>query len=321
MIDKIRFSKKNLSENEIKKIVLTSRLQSYDADGLKHYNNQRTKNFNGGMFIKIDTDKTLKIEGSLHKYNTFLKCKQLNNFDSFTMPQAKETLLKLIENLGIEIENVTVNFYEIGLNIVANIEPKELLKSIYSIGDFDKEKLFYINAKYKNESVITTQFHKDFRLVYKVYDKIFEMQDKQKTLPNDKTIIRIETEHKRIENTLLIDFFIDANLKRLQTSFFNHWDKLNFLVEIVAPKKTSISKIELAKVLYKKSKSEVLAEIFKQYKNNTMSIKIYYTLKRFVDNWENEKTNFVPTKSLIFSHWEKLYNTEKQKYNNAIKLK
>lgn len=321
MIDKIRFSKKNLSENEIKKIVLTSRLQSYDADGLKHYNNQRTKNFNGGMFIKIDTDKTLKIEGSLHKYNTFLKCKQLNNFDSFTMPQAKETLLKLIENLGFEIENVTVNFYEIGLNIVADIEPKELLKSVYSIGDFDKEKLFYINAKYKNESVITTQFHKDFRLVYKVYDKIFEMQDKQKTLPNDKTIIRIETEHKRIENTLLIDFFIDANLKRLQSSFFNHWDKLNFLVEIVAPKKTSISKIELAKILYKKSKSEVLAEIFKQYKNNTMTIKIYYTLKRFIDNWENEKTNFVPTKSLIFSQWEKLYNTEKQKYNNAINLK
>ena len=306
MIDKIRFSKKNLSENEIRKIVLTSRLQSYDADGLKHYNNQRTKNFNGGMFIKIDTDKNLKIEGSLHKYKTFLKCKQLDNFDSFTMPQAKETILKLIQNIGLDIENVIVNFYEIGLNIITDVNPKELLKNIYSIGDFDKEKLFYINAKYKNESVITTQFHKDFRLVYKVYDKIFEMKDKQKLLPTDKIIIRIETEHKRIENTLLIDFFTDEHLKRLQTSFFNHWDKLNFLIEIVAPKKTSISKIELAKVLYKKSKSEVLVEIYKQYKNNTMTIKVYYTLKRFIDNWENEKTKFVPTKSIIFSQWEKI---------------
>lgn len=320
MIDKIRFSKKNLSECEIKKIVLTSRLQSYDADGLKHYNNQRTKNFNGGLFIKIGIENTLTIEGSLHKYATYLKSKQLNNYDSFTMHQAKETLLKLIENTGFKPENVMINFYEVGLNIVTEIEPKELLKRIYSIGDFDKEKLFYINPKYKNESEIITEFHKDFRLVYKMYDKIFEMQDRKKTFDFEKNIIRIETIHKRVEKTLLIDFFTDANLKAVQKAFFNHWDKLNFLVEIVAPSKTNIAKIEFAKVLYKKSQSEVLKEILEQYRNNTISRKIYYNLKKFIENWETEKIMFKPTKSIISSHWERMYNTEKQMYNKKINI-
>ncbi|OWP81647.1 hypothetical protein BWK63_05015 [Flavobacterium covae] len=320
MIDKIRFSKKNLSECEIKKIVETSRLQSYDADGLKHYHNQRTKNFNGGMFIKIDTDKSLKIEGSLHKYSTYLKNKELNNYDSFTMPQARVTMINLINKTGFNPENVTVNFYEIGLNIVTDIEPKEILKSVYSIGDMDKEKLFYIDPKFKNQSQVITEYHKDFRIVNKVYDKIHEMRDNKKKPPNGIKIIRIETIHKRVEKTYLIDFFTNENLKRMQTVFFNNWDKLNFSIEIKAPPKTSMFKIELAKVLYKKKPFEVLSEILEQYKNNTISIKIYYTLKRFIENWENEKINFTPTKSLIFSQWENLYNTEKQMYNKKINL-
>lgn len=315
MIDKIRFSKKKLSETEIKKIVTTSRLQSFDADGLKHYNNQRTKNFNGGMFIKIDTDKSLKIEGSLHKYSTYLKSKELNNYDRFTMLQAKTTLLRLIENTGFDATNVMINFYEIGLNMIIEIEPQDLLKGIYSLGDFDKEKIFYVDPKFKNQSQKITESHKDFRLVYKVYDKVHEMRDNKRELPENIKIIRIETIHKRVEKTLLIDFFTDANLKRVQKNFFDHWDKLNFSVEIVAPPKTNVSKIELAKVLYKKNEAVVLKEILEQYKNKTMSIKIYYTLKRFIENWKNEKINFVPTKSIIFSQWEKIYNSEKQIYS------
>lgn len=318
MIDKIRFSKKNLSEPEIIKIVELSRLQSYNADGLTHYNNQRTKNFNGGMFIKIDTDKSLKVEGSLHKYNTYLRCKALNNYDRFTMCQAKETVIKLINNTGIDPNNIMVNYYEVGINLITEIEPKELLKNVYSIGDINKEKILYVNPKYKNESVKSTELHRDYRLVYKVYDKIFEMKDRSKAVPNNRKIIRIETEHKRVEKTLLIDFFKNENLNKIQRIFFDNWDKLNFFIEIVAPKNTSLSKIELAKVLYKKNRLEVLNEFKEQYKNNTMSIKVYYTLKRFIENWDNEKTTFLPTKSLVFSLWENIYSTEKQIYKENI---
>lgn len=314
MIDKIRFSKKNLSEPEILKIVALSRLQSYNADGLTHYNNQRTKNFNGGMFIKIDIDNCLKIEGSLHKYSTYLRSKELNNYDRFTMCQAKETVLKLINNTGIDPNNIMVNYYEVGINLVSEIEPKELLKNVYSIGDLDKEKVFYIDHKFKNQSQMITESHKDFRIVSKLYDKIHEMRDNRKTPPPNLKIIRIETIHKRVEKTLLLDFFKDEKLNKIQRVFFNNWDKLNFFVEIVAPKNTSVSKIELSKVLYKRNRSEVLREIKEQYKNKTMSVKVYYTLKRFIENWDNEKISFKPTKSLIFSQWENMYNTEKQEY-------
>ena len=139
------------------------------------------------------------------------------------------------------------------------------------------------------------------------------MQDKKKDVP-DLKIIRIETVQKRVEKTFLIDFFTDANLKRLQNIFFEKWDKLNFLVEITAPPKTGTAKIELAKKLYKKSKSDLLNEILIEYKNNTKTIKSYYTDKRFIENWGNEKIHFIPTKSKVLLKWEKMYNTEKQNY-------
>jgi hypothetical protein len=146
------------------------------------------------------------------------------------------------------------------------------------------------------------------------------MVQQKKAVPNDK-IIRLETIHQRVEKTFLIDFFTDANLKRLQNNFFDNWDKLNFQIEIVAPPKTSLSKIGLAKLLYVRKPIEVLSDIKKEYKNNSMTIKTYYTSKRFIENWENEKINFVITKSLILSMWEKLYNTEKQIYTQSNSFK
>ena len=311
MIDKIRFSKNNLSDSEIKKIVDINHLATHNTDGIKHWHNDRTKNFNGGLSIKIDKTKTLLIEGSLHKYSTFLALKKLDNFDVFTMVQAKETYLKMIKNIGFEPINAMVRDYEIGINIVTDIEPKEVLKNIYSIGDLTTEKKFYIDPKFKKESQITTETHKDYKVFHRSYDKIHEMLDAKKDVP-DLKIIRIETVQKRVEKTFLIDFFTDANLKRLQNTFFDKWNKLNFLVEITAPPKTGTAKIELAKKLYKKSKSDLLNEILIEYKNNTKTIKSYYTDKRFIENWENEKIHFVPTKSKVLLTWEIAYNNEKQ---------
>lgn len=320
MIDKIRIIKKDLKLNEIETIVSKSRLEHFNTNGLKHYNNGKTKNFNGGLFIDISKENKLSITGSVHKYATYLKSKTLDNYDSFTMAQAKETILKIIENIGFNPEKATINYFEVGLNIVVEIEPKELIKRVYSIGDFDKEKIFLIDPKYKNQSQAITIYHKDFRIVYKVYDKIHEILDNRKEPPTGLKIIRIETVHKRVEKTQLTSFYNEANLMKLQKEFFNYWDKLNFTPEILAPPKTHTSKIEIAKALYKKSQSEVLHEILEQYKNNTLSRKIYYNQKRFIENWETEKTSFKRTQSLVSSIWRKLYEIEKQIYNEIKKI-
>lgn len=315
MIDNIIMIKKNLSDVEIKQIVKTSRLLEQSVNGLKAYNNGTTKNFDGGFFIKIGTDKTLKITGSLHKYYSFLNTKSLTNFDSFTMHQAKETIIKMIENIGFEPENTNINFFEIGLNLAVNVEPKNILKSVYSIGNDATEKLFFINAGYKQKRHINTITHRDFRTYHKMYDKIFEMNDRKKQPPNDIKIIRIETAHRRVEKTLLLDFFKNENLQIIQNRFFSNWDKLNFYNDIDAPTGTHKSKIELAKEIIYKGKNEVLIKYLEQYNNNVLSIKMYYTIKRFIENWENEKFKYKSKKTEIFTYWETVYNTEKQIYN------
>lgn len=321
MIDKIKIIKRNLTPVEIETIVNKSGLEHFDTNGFKHYNNGRDKNFNGGLFINIGIDKKILISGSVHKYATYLKSKTLDNYDSFTMEQAKETLLEIIESTGLNPEKATVNYFEVGLNIVTTIEPKELIKRVYSIGDLDKEKQFFYHAKFKDKSQKTTIYHKDLRVFYKIYDKIHEMLDNRKQPPEGLKIIRIETVHKRVEKTDLIRFCTEQNLKKLQNDFFNNWDKLNFLHEIIAPPQTHTSKIEISKALYKKSQSEVLKGILEQYKNNTISKKIYYNLRTFILNWETEKTSFKPTKSLLCIQWGNFYNPQKQIYTkqNIIK--
>ncbi|PTD14378.1 hypothetical protein [Flavobacterium columnare] len=313
MIDNIVMVKRNLSDTEIKQIVKKSRLQEQSVNGFKHYDNRLTKNFNGGFFIKIGIDNTLKINGSLHKYYSFLQNKTLTNYDSFTMQQAKEAVISLINSIGFTPENTTITFYEIGLNIIVSENPKLFFEAIHSIGNFENPKMFFINPKYKDGRMIVTEYHKDYRLYHKVYDKIFEMQDKRKVTPESLNIIRIETVHRRVERTMLIDFFKNDNLKQLQTKFFNEWDKISFEKDINAPNGTHTSKIDLAKNIIYNGKNTVLRKAHEQYKNGTLSLKKYYTIKKFIDNWETEKFNYVLKNKLIFTIWENLYNSEKEK--------
>ncbi|MBF7093594.1 hypothetical protein IUY40_18850 [Flavobacterium sp. ALJ2] len=318
MIDNITMIKKSLSEAEKNKIIKNSRLQEQSVNGLKHYDNRTTKNFDGGFYIKISTDNILKIAGSLHKYYSFLQNENLTNFGGFTMKQARETFLKLVENKGIEPDNMIITFYEIGLNLKTDIKPKEIIENIYSIGGLDNEKVFFINPNYKNKSHINTETHRDYRVYHKVYDKVFEMQDKKKPLPNDKNIIRVETVHRRVEKTIAIDFFTDENLNRLQKRFFSTWDGLNFDNDIEAPAGTHKSKTELAKAIYRKGKHIVLNKHTEQYKNKALPKKMYYNAKRFIDNWEIQKNSFQFKKTKICTHFEKTYMIEKQIHSDFI---
>jgi hypothetical protein len=234
------------------------------------------------------------------------------------MPQAKETILQLIDNIGFEPLLSKIVYYEIGLNLVINIEPNKILQNVLSIGNLNTEKAFYFNARYKQKTHVNTLTHRDFRIYHKMYDKIFEMIDNRKLPPVNKNIIRIETVNRRIEKTFLSDFINDENLNQLQTRFFNHWNGLNFHNDIEAPPGTHKSKIELAKEIIYTGKNEVLKKYYNQYKNGVLSMKMYYSIKRFVENWETDKFKFVSKKSQICAYWEKVYNTEKQLYTGKI---
>lgn len=321
MIDKIRFSKKNLTDSEIANLVQKNNLDKY-VNGLEvSYNNLKLKNFTGGWYIRIDAKKNLIIDGSLHKFYNWNFTQKLDNFNRFTMHQAKETFLLFIELIGLNSTGVTITNFEVGINVITNFEPINFLDNVRSIGDFDNEKILYINPKYKERKFLTTEFHKDYRIVFKAYDKIFEMNDRKKAPPEKTNILRIETVHKRCEKKYLIDFLNIENLKKVQNSFFYGWDKLNFFVEAKAPKNTSQSKISLAKNLFNKTPTIILDNLKQSYNNGGVTIKSYYTQKRFIENWEIEKTNFEPTKTLLCKKWEILYNTEKQIHSENLSVK
>lgn len=312
MIDNITMVKRTLSETEKKTIIKTSRLVSNSLNGLIYYDNRVTKNFTGGLFIKIDPSNRLKITGSLHKYFSYLENGSLTNFDSFTMTDVKETFEKLILNTGISPDKVEITFFEIGLNIKLPIESKTVLEAIHSIGKH-KEKSFLIDANHKEARQITTERHRDYRIYFKVYDKVFEMLDKHhKRTPTGINIIRIETVHRRCEKLYLNDFFDLEFLHRLQNSFFNEWDKLNFYNDIDAPKGTQRSKIDLIRNIIYKGKNEVLKQYKSQYENNALTKRQFYSVRDFIENWEAIRHEFDIKNSKIVPFWQTAYGIEKQ---------
>lgn len=311
MIDNITMIKKTLSEIEKKNLIEKSRLECQTLNGLPYYDNRKTKNFNGGVYVKICTKNSLKITGSLHKYHSYLNSKSLTNYDSFTMRQAKETFEKLINNFGINPEKTNVTFFEVGINLKFDIDVKTILEKVHSIGQM--EKLFLIEPKFKDSRQITTGTHRDYRIHFKMYDKIFEMKDSRQYRPNfDYNILRLETVHRRVEKTLLTDFIKMQYLIMLQNEFFNHWDRLNFYSDINAPKGTTRAKIELVRNIIYNGKNEVLKQYKSQYDNKALTKRQYYFAKAFIDDWDNQKNDFSLKNSQIVPIFKSSYNLEKQ---------
>lgn len=305
-------TKRTLSEVEKKNIIKSSRLVCNSLNGLIYYDNRTTKNFTGGLFIKIDSSNKLKITGSLHKYFSYLENGSLTNYDSFTMYDVKVAFEKLISSTGINPDRVEITFFEIGLNVKLPIETKPVLEAIHSIGKH-KEKPFLIDANHKEARQITTERHRDYRIYFKVYDKVFEMLDKHhKRTPTGINIIRIETVHRRCEKVYLIDFFDVKFLNRLQNSFFNEWDKLNFYNDIAVPKGTQRSKIDLIRNIIYKGKNEVLKQYKTQYENNALTKRQFYSVRDFLENWEIIRHEFDIKNSKIVPFWKNAYSIEKQ---------
>ena len=313
MIDLIRFSKKNISEQEKVLIIAKSRLVvRYDKDGFKCYENGKIKDLQGGLYIGIDAKNDLKIEGSLHKYYSFVSTGKSSNFDTFTMCQAKETINKIINSVGFEPTNTLVNHYEIGMNLDFKLDVLTFINKVYSIGTDATEKKLYIHPKYRKERLKTTETHANFRTSYKIYDKIFEIIDKRGNVPNDKNIVRIETVFNRVQKTTLLHFFDAANLKKMQNTFFNKWDNLNFDFDVVAPKGTHQSKIAIAKELMLNGTELVQAKYRRQAENGAVSPKMIRNIDAFINNWKSTQYDFKTEQTEIEKIWAKRYNIEKQ---------
>jgi hypothetical protein len=318
MIDYLTLTKRKITDLEKTKLISKNGLLEQMTGQKTYFDNSFKYNFEGGIYIKIDRDNKLTIKGSLHKYFNFLETKKMFNDNRFTMYQANETLLKLIENTGFESNNMFVTSYEVGANIQVETDPKTILEQITSISVFDdlsNKKEMFVNASYKDKRHITTYKHRGIRVYYKMYDKYFEMQDKRKPTPNDKHLIRIETVNKKTEKTLLVDFMTIENLHKIKKQFIKKWNNLNFDFVIDAPKGTHNNKRNLAKEIILTGKQTVIENYKLQKLERKIPTKIYRNIIAFCNEWELIKNDFQITQSEICIKWANSYSAELQKLN------
>lgn len=312
MIDLITLVKPNLTELEIAAIVEKNSLQTNSNDGQVYYDNINTKNLvqQKGVYIRIETNRKLKLETSLHKYYNEITSNQRNNNNPFSMSQAKQSIYHLLGEKSISPNSLRVYNCEIGLNLNMAKDCRPYLDKIKSIGTIGNEKTLYVNPRYKDERVKTTIFHTHTRKYFKAYDKTFESKEKKRKIIPDGNILRIETVYRRMEKCQVIDFFDPDNLKKMIETFFRDWRTLQFEKDIITPKGTGRAKQHLCFEIINKGKETVLTQAKERHTNGTLSDWEYRNIREFITNeWDILK------KEITF-----IQSDEEKEYRHLIKI-
>lgn len=292
MIDFITLVKAGLSDEEISSIVEVNSLQTNSKDGIVFYDNMNTKNFiqQRGVFIRIETNQKLKMECSLHKYFNEISGGERNNLNLFFMSQAKRSVYDLLLEKGVNPADVRVYNVEIGLNLNVTKDCRVYLDKMRSIGSAGNEKQLYVNARYKDERVKTTVFHKHTRKFFKVYDKVFESMDKKRKYIPENNILRIETVNRRLDNCTVADFFSSDNLDKMVEAFFRDWRTIQFEQDIITPKGTGRAKQHLCLEIMEKGKDAVLKQAKERHSNGSLSDWEFRNTREFISKeWDTIK--------------------------------
>jgi len=293
MIDLILMNNSGISENEISLFVDKNRLQTNSKAGALYYDNEILKLFDG-FYLRIETGKgnRLKLECSLHKYFNHVRNNRLTNFDIFSISNSKNTIELLTQRTGIELNNMLVTYYEIGLNLYLTKDCINYIDKMQTIGILENKKPLYVNPKYKNERLKTTVFHRDIKKVHKVYDKVFEMKDKKRTdePPEHPNILRIETTQRRIEKTTVSDLLKPQTINKIIDQFLKDWRTVQFDRIIEAPKGTHQRKIDLINSIIKNGCDLVLSQARESLKTGNLTEKRFRDIREFIQNdWQTFK--------------------------------
>jgi hypothetical protein len=316
MIDLITMNKNGLSENEIFQIIEKTHLQTNSKAGVNYYDNERMK-FADGYYLRIETNKTnrLKLECSLHKYFNKIYYNRQTNYDLFTFGNAKHTIDLLTQETGIEIKELKVTYFEVGLNLILSKDCSDTIDRMQTIGILENKRPLYVNPKYKNERLKTTVFHRDIKKVFKVYDKVYEMKDKKRIdYPKDTPyILRIETTQRRVERMTVVNLLEPETINKLTNQFLKDWRTVRFEQIIEAPKGTHQRKIDLSKEIIKHGIESVLNKARERLKNGDLTEKRFRDIREFIQNdWHTFKQTikFIRTNE-EFEFRDTLYKTLK----------
>lgn len=292
MFDLITIVTPPLSDEKINHIVWRNGLQTNSRDGVVYYDNIDSKNLKQqkGIYLKIERNRKLKAEGSLHKYYNEVIRNERTNYNMFTMSEAKTAIKQLLHEKGIDEADARIYNYEIGLNLNLSKDCIAFLKKIKSIGTIASEKLIYVNPKYKDERDKTTEFHTHIRKYFKIYDKVFEsIQKKRRDIPSG-NILRIETVNRRVAKGSVKDFFSPDSLQKLVENFFRDWRTIRFKQDIITPKGTGRAKRQLCIEILEKGRDAVLDESKEKHNNGSLTDWEYRNIREFINNeWDDVK--------------------------------
>lgn len=311
MIDLITLVKQ-LQDDEVSLIVERNDLQTNSKAGIVFYDNMDTKNLSQqkGVFIRIETNQKLKVETSLHKFFNEIAGRERNNINLFSMSDAKRTIDQLLIEKHIKADDLRVYNFEMGLNLNVSKNCRSYLDRMKSIGSVGNEKQLYVNARYKDERMKTTVFHKHTRKYFKVYDKVFESMDKKKKYIPDENILRIETVNRRLDNCSVADFFSPANMDKLVETFFRDWRTIQFEQDIITPKGTGRARQHLCLEIMNKGKDAVLKQAKERHGNGSLTDWEYRNTREFIVNeWDTIK------KSIRF-----IQSDEEQEFRQLMKV-
>lgn len=317
MIDLICMNKTGLSEKEVIKVVEKNHLQTNSKAGVLYYDNERVK-FIDGFYLRIETRKNrqLKIECSLHKYFNYIITNKQNNYNLFSFSNAKNTIELIKEKTDIDLTNLKVTYFEIGLNLFLSKDCREYIDKMQTIGTNENKRSLYVNPKYKNERLKTTVFHRDIKKVYKVYDKVFEMNDKKRTdTPTEHPyILRIETTQRRVEKMTVFDLMKNETIKKITEQFLKDWRTVQFEQIMEAPKGTHQRKVDLCKEIIKNGTEQVLNHAKERHKTGDLTDKRFRAIREFV---QNDWITFKETIKFIRTDEESEF---RQAINEALKI-
>lgn len=292
MFDLITIVTPPLTDDKIDHIVWRNGLQTNSRDGVVYYDNIDTKNLiqQKGVYVKIETNRRLKAEGSLQKFYNEITKNERSNYNMFTMDEAKKAIEMLLHEKGIDESDARIYNYEIGLNLNISKDCRTFLDKIKSIGPMGSEKLIYVNPKYKDERAKTTVFHSHTRKHFKVYDKVFESIDKKRKIIPEGNILRIETVHRRLAKGSIKEFFSPYNLYKLIETFFRDWRTIQFEQDIITPKGTGRAKQQLCLEIMQHGKDGVVQQAKARHSNGALTDWEYRNIREFATKeWDKLK--------------------------------
>ena len=285
-----------------------SLLPIVDKNGeiIKYISGEEHKIKNRNITIKTKKGNVFEMSLSLHKYWNDMNYGKLKNDDTFTMSEAKSAFERLLFENGFVAKRVKITYFEIGLNLETGSDPIEFIKLCKNA---TQKKGMYIDANYQINRQKTTEKHKFFRKVWKIYDKGWEMLEKQrgigKPLQPDRNILRIETMHRRTNHRAEV-FFSDKNLTALKNQFRLDWRDLRFERKVRADKGARENEIENARRVFVLGVEAVIEAAKTAFKNSELSEKRCRTICDFCKKWKNN-SDFAKRFKEILSEQEMEY--------------